>query len=227
MPVTEKILNKIIILITTIFIFIYYFSIPVNSLNINQANDFLFYQEQAFDILDIVFFYSIYDLKNNDKWEIGESLEIPPYPTNVKFCTDYKCYNIEGTPHSRMQQNCWTDEFGCRRFNDDYCIGMGSYYTTLIGDRFEITLDTNITFTVIIGDQKADTDTDWTNMYTPCINYDGEYCANVLEFIIDDEVVTNEMYSYGSLDYYEFFKGNISKIVYLGRDNSQDWDLFE
>lgn len=166
-------------------------------------------------------------LNKTDKWSVNEEVALPDIPTNMKFCTDYRCYNIDGTPHKRLQSVSYTDELGCRRYNDDYCVGLGSFYSERIGDRFEVTLDTGNIFTIITGDMKADCDTDINNMYTPCINYESENCANVLEFIIDDDVVSEKMYAYGSLDYHDEFKGNIIKMVYLGRDTSMDWDVYE
>lgn len=161
------------------------------------------------------------------QWNIGEEVPLPDLPTNMKHYTDYRCYNINGTPHKRLQEVSYTDEFGCRRYNDDYCVALGSFYSDCIGDRFEVTLDTGVTFTIITADMKADIHTDESNRYHPCVNYDGENCANVLEFIIDDDKVSAEMYDYGSVDYYDYFKGNISKMVYLGRDISEDWDSYE
>lgn len=166
-------------------------------------------------------------LSKTDKWEINEEVPLPSMPSNMKYCVDYRWYGIEGTPHNRMQNLSYTDEIGCRRYNNDYCIALGSFYSERIGDRFEITLENGNVFTVITGDMKADCDTDITNMYTPCINYENEYCANIVEFIIDEEVISNDIYNYGSLDYLEGFKGDIVKMVYLGRDNSMDWDLYE
>lgn len=168
-----------------------------------------------------------FELKENENWEIGQELEIPDLPTNIKTYTDYKWYGIEGSPHNRLQKSCWTDIYGCRRFDSDFCVAMGSYYSNLIGDRFEITLDTDIYFTVIIADQKSDKHTDDSHMYSPCINYEKKECANVLEFIVDTKKMSKKVCNYGSLDGYKCFEGNIKKIVYLGRDTSQDWDLYE
>ena len=162
-----------------------------------------------------------------NKWEIGQEVPLPSIPSNMKLCTDYRFYNIKGTPHNRLQLSAWTDEFGCRRYNDDYIVGLGSFYSVDIGDRFEVTLDTGRVFTIILGDGKADCDTDELNMFTPCFNYDGEYCANILEFIIDKDVMYDKCYQYGSLDYHDEFKGDIVKMVYLGRDNGGDWITYE
>lgn len=161
------------------------------------------------------------------KFEINEECDVPSVNTHVKLYTDYRFYNIWYTPHYRLQQVSWTDEQGCRRFNDDYIVALGSYYSTDIGDRFEVTLDTGRVFTVILGDGKWDIDCDERNMYTPCASYDGLPAGNLLEFIIDDTMVSNGVISYGSLDYYENFKGNVVKMVYLGRDTSADWDTYE
>ena len=162
-----------------------------------------------------------------NKWKVGQELPLPEIPSNMKLCTDYRFYNIKGTPHNRLQLSAWTDEFGCRRYNDDYIVGLGSFYSVDIGDRFEVTLDTGRVFTIILGDGKADCDTDELNMFTPCFNYDGEYCANILEFIIDKDVMYDKCYQYGSLDYHDEFKGDIVKMVYLGRDNGGDWVTYE
>ena len=162
-----------------------------------------------------------------NKWEVGQELPLPEIPSNMKLCTDYRFYNIKGTPHNRLQLSAWTDEFGCRRYNDDYIVGLGSFYSVDIGDRFEVTLDTGRVFTIILGDGKADCDTDELNMFTPCFNYEGEYCANILEFIIDKDVMYDKCYQYGSLDYHDEFKGNIVKMIYLGRDNGGDWTTYE
>lgn len=160
------------------------------------------------------------------KWKIGQEVDLPTIPTNMMLCTDYRFYNITGTPHNRLQLASYTDRYGMRRHSKDYVVGLGSYYTIYIGDRFEITLDTGEVFTIILGDGKADCDTDITNRYTPCVNYEGYNCANVIEFIIDDEIVTEKMYAYGSASYYQHLNGNIVSMKYIGRDTSGDWDTY-
>lgn len=154
-------------------------------------------------------------------------MELPKHiSTESKLFTDYRFYNVEGTPHKRLQERAWTDENGLRRFNDDYIVAMGSYYSTSIGDRFKIFLDTGRSFTVIFGDGKWDIDCDERNMYTPTTNYDGEIVGNLLEFIVDSSVLDSDVYRYGSLEYMDSFKGNVEAIYYLGRDDSEDWDTY-
>ncbi|MCM1167443.1 MAG: hypothetical protein NC299_15635 [Lachnospiraceae bacterium] len=161
------------------------------------------------------------------RFMVGEEVLLPALSTEPKLFTDYRSYNLWYTPHYRFQQAAYTDENGLRRFNEDYIVALGKYYSESIGDRFQITLDTGIEFTIIFGDGKAPCDCDENNMYTPCVNYDGEDCANVLEFIVDDDVMSSKVYAYGSIDCLDKFKGNIVKMVYLGRDSSADWDIYE
>lgn len=167
-------------------------------------------------------------IHNNTKSEkvIGQDIELPDMPTDRKVCTNYTVYGIAGTPHNRMQLVAYTDELGCRRYGDFYIVGLGSAYADRVGETFEVELETGVTFKIITGDMKADIDTDITNRYCPCMNYDGEVCANILEFIVDRTVLDPKAYAWGGVDYYEKFKGNIVRITYLGRDESADWDSY-
>lgn len=158
--------------------------------------------------------------------DAGQDVSLPDLPSDRKLCTDYRKYNIKGTPHYRMQQLAWTDEQGCRRYIDYYIVGLGSAYSNKIGETFEVELSTGSKFKIITGDMKADCDTDESNRYTPCKNYNDENCANILEFIIDKEVMNAKAYQWGGVDYYENFKGDIVRMTYLGRDTSADWDIY-
>ena len=157
---------------------------------------------------------------------IGQNVSLPDLSTDRKVCTDYRVYNIPGTPHNRMQRAAVTDENGCRRYGEYYIVGLGSAYADRIGETFEVELETGVIFRIITGDMKADCDTDITNRFGECYNYDGEYCANILEFIIDKEVLDPAAYRWGGVDYYQNFKGDIVRMTYLGRDTSADWDIY-
>lgn len=158
--------------------------------------------------------------------EIGKDVILPDLPTDRKVCTDYRVYNIPGTPHNRMQLAAHTDGQGCRRYGEFYIVGLGSAYANRVGETFEVELDTGAIFTIITGDMKPDDDTDITHRFEGCYNYDGAYCANILEFIIDKETFDTRAYQWGGVDWYENFKGNIVRMTYLGRDTSADWDIY-
>lgn len=165
--------------------------------------------------------------QKTSKFKIGEEVPLPSLPTHIKTYTDYRYYNLWYTPHYRMQQAAYTDSNGLRRFNQDYIVALGAFYSTDIGDRFKITLDNGNEFTVILGDGKDPIDCNESNMYAPCVDYNGIVCANILEFIIDSDVMSDEVYSYGSIDCIDMFSGSIERMEYLGRDNSADWSTYE
>lgn len=159
--------------------------------------------------------------------EVGEDVYVTDLPNGIFYYTDYRFYGLTNTPHWRMQQRAWTDELGCRRFNNDYIVALGSGYTVDLGERYGVHLSNGTYFTIIMGDAKADCDTDWaTHTYMPCYDYDGNLSANILEFIIDKEVIDPRAYSWGGIHYYPQFKGDIIKMTYLGRDQSGDWDSY-
>lgn len=106
-------------------------------------------------------------------------------------------------------ENAYTDENGLRRYivddnqfkidgQDDYIVGMGTFYKTkgTAGERFLITTSTS-SFTIIMGDEKADVHTDKMNMFTL---HNGK--AGIIEFIYDEETLHKDILAAGT-----FFNG--------------------
>lgn len=121
-----------------------------------------------------------------------------------------------------------TDNNGIMMYGDYYVVAMGSYYTGYkVGSTFRITLDSNITFDVITGDEKADVDTDVNNSYRPKGSSRGE----IVEFIIacgeegavcnNYNTISDESRRLGNLSSLGF-KGNISKIEVINDTNVKD-----
>lgn len=144
----------------------------------------------------------------------AESFSLPDIPTNVKTYTDYRCYNIDGSPHKYIQDNAITDEYGIRIFDGYYCVALGSAYGE-VGDIFIVELSTTMHLAVIMADEKSDNDTDETNRYHPCPNYCSEDRACVVEFIVDEDKIPEDVSVYGSFDYCELFHGDIRRITYV------------
>lgn len=129
---------------------------------------------------------------------------------------DYRCITDDTTVQWEMQQSAWTDWQGLRRYNSDYMVAMGSYYSDYeVGSRFEITLDNGTTFTVVLGDLKKDIHTDKTNMYTPVYDNWQLVNANVIEFIVDENQLNSDVIKLGSISGYDMFDGNIISIKKL------------
>ena len=129
---------------------------------------------------------------------------------------DYGKITDKTTPQYEMQQSAWTDWQGLRRYNNDYMVAMGSYYSDYeVGSRFEITLENDTVFTVILGDLKDDIHTDNKNMYTPVYQNCQLVKANVIEFIVDENQLSYDVKQLGTISGYEEFNGNIVSIKKL------------
>lgn len=95
------------------------------------------------------------------------------------------------------------EETGIRMVGDCYCAALGSYYGTVKGTRYKITLSTGKTFKIILCDQKADRHTDGNNQYA-VRNKD------VVEFYVQKgHIPSNVRGNYNALDQ---FNGDIVKI---------------
>lgn len=142
---------------------------------------------------------------------------IPNGNTSFFAYMDYKTITDANSYQYKYQVNyCYTDDMGLRRNQyGDYVIALGSYYGTEIGTRYNITLDNGTTFTAVLGDCKADIHTDAMNQYRSA-GYNGEY-QNVIEFIVDNNYLSNEVKSAGNIGAYDMF--NCTGIVSITKIN--------
>jgi len=142
--------------------------------------------------------------------------EVPDVDTEFKAYMDYRAITNTRSSQYKLQKQAWTDENGLRRFDDYYLVAMGSYYSSTVGDCFKITLDSGETFKCMIGDCKADCDTDSEHMYHPMTEGRG----NVIEFIVDTKKLPKEVRTMGTVSAIDIFEGDvesIEKIEYIER----------
>lgn len=131
--------------------------------------------------------------------------------TWFKAYMDYRTISDTSSAQYALQQEAWTDDQGLRRIGDDYLVAMGTgWLTNGCGDRFLVTLETGIQFTVMVGDIKADCHTDPTRRYRACGGG-----ANVIEFIVDTNLLAEEARNAGTISAYATFAGNIVEIAAL------------
>ena len=117
---------------------------------------------------------------------------IPDYP-GFKSYMDYRSVNIPtAIQYKLLTIHGYTDN-GFRKVNGRYCIAVGSYFNTSIGQYIDLILENGVVIQCIMGDLKADVHTDKTNMFTSL-----NTCCS--EFIVDTK----------SLDPYVAKTGNIS-----------------
>lgn len=131
--------------------------------------------------------------------------------TWFKAYMDYRTITDTSSEQYALQQQAWTDSFGLRRIGDDYLVAMGTgWLDEGCGERFMVTLETGASFTVMIGDIKADRHTDASSLYRWCENG-----ANVLEFIVDTDILSSDVKTAGTISAYDTFAGNIEEIARL------------
>ena len=131
--------------------------------------------------------------------------------TWFKAYMDYRTITDTASVQYTLQQNAWTDLQGLRRIGDDYLVAMGTgWLKEGCGDRFLVTLETGEQFTVMVADIKADCHTDASHLYRIC-----GAGANVLEFIVDANLLSDEVRISGSVSAYPALAGNITAITPL------------
>lgn len=110
----------------------------------------------------------------------------------------------------------YTDpDTGLRMFDDSgngtdprYCIAMGSFYTTTIGQKIDLQLEDGTIIPCVLGDAKSDLHTNDTNQY-------GSTNGDVAEFIIDDTVYYTKYDNSGTVNWVSGLAGSIYKVVLL------------
>jgi uncharacterized membrane protein len=131
---------------------------------------------------------------------------------------DYKTITDSTSNQWKLQydNNVSTNENGIRIYTKDeieyYIVALGSVCGTDIGVAYKVTLDNGSEFNIIMGDCKA-------GVYYghSTINYDGYYCVNMIEFIVNENYVPNRIKNLGTYSGLEFFNGNIASIEKLGK----------
>ena len=133
---------------------------------------------------------------------------IPEGDTSFKSYMDYRAITNTDSKQYKLQQDAHTGIYGIRVYEDYYMVAVGSYYADSIGDILRITLDSGEQFTAIVGDFKADRDTDELNQYHPMEHG----MKNVVEFIVDTQELNRDVRLSGSIGTYKKFNGNIKSI---------------
>lgn len=130
---------------------------------------------------------------------------LPSINTSFKSFMSYRAITNTGSAAYKLQQRAYSDSNGLRKVGDDYCVAMGTYYSSTIGDRFKVTMSTGTTFTVIISDVKANAHTDANHQYTIA-----NHC--MMEFLVDMDCLASCVRTSGSVGSIEMFSGTFASI---------------
>ena len=94
----------------------------------------------------------------------------------------------------KFQKICTTDENGFRKYDDRYCVAVGTNFNMSIGQYFDVQLENGIIIKCVVGDIKADEHTDKTNTFTT-----HSWCCT--EFIVDRKLIPKKVSTMGDVSY--------------------------
>ena len=116
----------------------------------------------------------------------------------------YKAITLTSSNQYKLQKIASTDKNGFRKVGDRYCIAVGSYYTTTIGQYIDVELKNGNVIKGILADCKADKDTDSTNR----IHSDG----SVVEFVVDTDHLDKTCKIMGDISYINNWDSKVVNI---------------
>lgn len=138
------------------------------------------------------------------------SMGLPAVSGQCKTWANYQAVTMRSSPQYKLlnSKNCYTDpETGIRMVDDCYCVALGSYYGSTIGQKYLIKLSSGNEFKAILCDQKANRHTDANHQYA--VNN-----KDIIEFYIDRRYKPSKVDgSYGSLPQFSGSVVSIKKIA--------------
>lgn len=118
-----------------------------------------------------------------------------PSTTGFKSYMSYKCITAVSSPQYKLQvSEAYTGKYGIRQVNGRYCVAIGSHFTSKIGTWFDLILENGTVIPCILADQKADKDTDGSNIVT-------QHNGCMSEFVVDDESLVSSAKQQGNVSY--------------------------
>lgn len=118
-----------------------------------------------------------------------------PSNSGFKSFMDYRCITATGSKQYELQHVlAYTGKYGIRQIDGRYCVAIGSYFTTEIGTYFDLVLENGTIIPCVLGDAKADQDTDSSNIIT-------EHNGCLSEFIVDTPSLYSEAKRMGNVSY--------------------------
>lgn len=130
-----------------------------------------------------------------------------PKNSGAKTYMSYKAITAKNSAQYILQQDCVTDELGFRTLNGFYTVAVGTGFHAKVGTYIDAVLDSGEVIHCVVGDIKADSDTDQeTHMMAPCN-------TNVLEFIVDSNTLKTETKTRGDVSHVRNLKGKVETIT--------------
>lgn len=128
-----------------------------------------------------------------------------PKNNTIKSYMDYRCITAVNSNQYKLQYSlAYTGDYGIRMVNGRYCVAVGSYYTTTIGQYIDIELENGNVIKGILADCKADIHTDSTNRMNPN--------GSVVEFVVDVNALDYTAKTMGDISYVNEWNSRVVNI---------------
>lgn len=147
---------------------------------------------------------------SSKKSDNKQRYDIPDQNTDWYSYMDLSTITDPTTKQYEHKKYYWLDDQGLWRNGYDYVAAVASSYGD-VGDRLRIITDTGNQYTVFIGDIKNNINTDSSNMYTTVYTDNGVF-ANVVEFIVNIDSLSEEVRYSGNVGKYPNLSGKITTI---------------
>lgn len=113
-----------------------------------------------------------------------------------KSYMDYRKITLTSSKQYKLETSgyAYTGNHGIRMINGRYLCAIGTYYSDDVGRYVDLVLENGTIIPCILGDIKADKDTDSTNRYTV-------HDHSVVEFVVDTYSLSSKVIRTGNLNY--------------------------
>ena len=118
---------------------------------------------------------------------------------------DYRFITAKASDQYRLQKSLgYTGNYGIRMVGERYCVAVGSYYTTTIGQYIDIELENGNVIKGILADCKDNAHTDSTNRINPN--------GSVVEFVVDANALDSTAKIMGDISYVDDWNSKVVNI---------------
>lgn len=133
-----------------------------------------------------------------------------PVPENRGFKSymDYRCITSKSSKQYKLQNlYAKTGDYGIRTVNDRFCIAVGSYFTSDIGQYLDLVLENGTVIQCVLADLKSDAHTDKNNIITM-------HNGCVSEFVVHTESLDSLAKKMGDISYCnENWKSPVKEVI--------------
>lgn len=121
-----------------------------------------------------------------------------PYSNGMKsympFSVGDRSIFSKSSNQYKLQELCYTGNYGIRQYKERYCVAIGSHFNTNIGQYFDLILENGVVIPCVMADQKADCHTDSNNIITVSNGCMTEFVVDTAELYDDAKIMGDISY---------------------------------